>query len=86
MEVSETNTGGNFFIIDNDGKKITKENVTGELVYKGKNVSTGYANNYKDLLKKNTNKKLLKTEIWRSMIGINFTLLQEEKQNNKIIW
>lgn len=53
--------GGNFFIIDNDGKKITKENVTGELVYKGKNVSTGYANNYKDLLKKNTNKKLLKT-------------------------
>ena len=35
--------GGKFFIKDIDGKIITKPNIEGELVYKGRNVCMGYA-------------------------------------------
>ena len=53
--------GGKFFIIGQNKKKITKPNIIGELYYKGKNVCLGYANNYKDLSKGDTNKGLLRT-------------------------
>ena len=43
------------------GKKISRKNKKGELVYKGKNVFMGYAENLKDLSLPNLNKGILKT-------------------------
>ena len=54
--------GGNFYLIDKKGKKIgKKKKKQGELVYQGKNVFMGYAENLKDLSLPNLNKGLLKT-------------------------
>ena len=41
--------------------KISKNNKKGEIIYKGKNVSMGYANSYSDLKKKNENNQILST-------------------------
>lgn len=41
--------GGMFYLIDEEGKKITEPLTTGELVYEGKNVTLGYAENWRDL-------------------------------------
>ena len=49
-------SGGKLVIFDENDKKITKPFIKGELIYYGKNVSLGYALNYKDLIKGNTNK------------------------------
>lgn len=35
--------GGKFYLIDANGNEIGEENITGELVYEGKNVTLGYA-------------------------------------------
>ena len=43
--------GGKFSLIDVDGKEITEPEVTGELVYRGDNVTLGYAENAADLAK-----------------------------------
>jgi len=43
--------GGEFSLIDIDGKVITEPDVVGELVYKGANVTLGYAENGADLIK-----------------------------------
>lgn len=43
--------GGEFSLIDVDGKEIMAPDVVGELVYKGKNVTLGYAESGKDLIK-----------------------------------
>ncbi len=43
--------GGTFSLIDVDEKEITEPFVTGELVYKGKNVTLGYAECAEDLAK-----------------------------------
>ncbi|MDD6208574.1 MAG: AMP-binding protein [Clostridiales bacterium] len=43
--------GGHFSLIDVDGKVITEPEVTGELIYEGKNVTLGYACDRADLLK-----------------------------------
>jgi len=43
--------GGKFSIIDLDGNKINKPNISGELIYEGKNVTLGYANCGEDLSK-----------------------------------
>lgn len=43
--------GGKFSLIDVDGKEITEPEVTGELVYKGDNVTLGYAESAGDLVK-----------------------------------
>lgn len=43
--------GGQFFLIGADGQVITENNTVGELVYKGKNVTMGYANGREDLQK-----------------------------------
>lgn len=45
--------GGEFLIKNEQGHIITEANVAGELVYKGKNVMMGYANNASDLIKNN---------------------------------
>ncbi len=44
-----------------NGVKIQNPNETGELIFSGKNVSMGYSNNIKDLIKGDENKGILKT-------------------------
>ena len=53
--------GGELFIIDDEGNKIYEPNISGELVYKGNNVSLGYAVNIKDLDDGDINNGLLHT-------------------------
>jgi len=53
--------GGSFYLIDNKGKKIKEKNKKGELVYKGKNVCMGYAQNFKELSFSDKKKGLLHT-------------------------
>lgn len=43
--------GGEFALIDVDGKEITEPEVVGELVYRGPNVTLGYAEHGEDLIK-----------------------------------
>ncbi len=53
--------GGKMFLVDSNNKKINKSNKVGELIYKGANVSMGYAYNHKDLIKGDLNNNILKT-------------------------
>ena len=53
--------GGKMWLIDNKNRIIKKYFKQGKIVYKGKNVSMGYAENYKDLIKKDENKGYLVT-------------------------
>lgn len=53
--------GGKFFLLDSNGKKINRPNVTGELVYKGLNVTMGYAEQAVDLQKADENNGTLYT-------------------------
>ena len=53
--------GGKMWLIDNQNRIIKKYFKQGKIVYKGKNVSMGYAENYKDLIKKDQNKGYLVT-------------------------
>jgi acyl-coenzyme A synthetase/AMP-(fatty) acid ligase len=53
--------GGEFHLEDSDGKIIREINTHGELIYRGKNVCMGYAENFKDLTKGDENKGILKT-------------------------
>ena len=53
--------GGKFSIIDESSHTIIENNVVGELVYKGPNVSLGYAECGKDLSKADENKGVLVT-------------------------
>ena len=52
---------GDFTLIDENQRLISDNNRVGELVYKGPNVSMGYANNIKDLSKDNENNGVLIT-------------------------
>ena len=52
---------GEFYLVDENGMTIDKVNVLGELVYKGDNVSLGYAESYDDLSKGDENKGILFT-------------------------
>ena len=53
--------GSKFFLVDEKNKIINKNFKIGEIVYKGKNVCLGYANNIKDLYKGDLNKGKLFT-------------------------
>ena len=53
--------GGEFSLIDTQGDTITKPDVDGELIYKGRNVSLGYAVCRADLAKEDENCGILKT-------------------------
>lgn len=53
--------GGQFSLINENGQTITESNVAGELVYKGRNVSLGYAECGEELLKSDENKGVLIT-------------------------
>jgi len=59
--IGTTIPGGEFYLIDDSGKKIIKNNTTGELVYKGPNVAMGYALNIEDIAKNDQNNGLLFT-------------------------
>lgn len=52
---------GKIYIIDRNNNKIKENFKKGELVYEGKNVCMGYANNYLDLALPDKNKGLLNT-------------------------
>ena len=51
--------GGKIFIKNNE--KILKKNIVGKIYFYGKNVMIGYAESFKDLNKKRTNKFLIET-------------------------
>lgn len=53
--------GGEFSLIDDHGTEIKEPDVPGELVYRGKNVSMGYATCVEDLKKEDDNKGTLFT-------------------------
>lgn len=53
--------GGDFHLTDENGNEITLPNIAGELLYKGANVSMGYAESILDLEKGDENKGLLYT-------------------------
>ena len=53
--------GGEFSLIDDNGASINKPDIVGELVYKGKNVSMGYAVCGNDLAKGDENNGVLVT-------------------------
>lgn len=53
--------GGELMLQDDNGNKITAPNVIGELIYKGANVSLGYAESLVDLSKKDENNGVLYT-------------------------
>jgi long-chain acyl-CoA synthetase len=53
--------GGELILQDDNGNKITAPNVIGELIYKGANVSLGYAGSLFDLSKKDENNGILRT-------------------------
>ena len=53
--------GGAFHLVDGNGEKIVEPNVTGELVYEGKNVTLGYAECGEDLNKADERNGILQT-------------------------
>lgn len=53
--------GGTFFLIDDKGNPISEVDISGELVYKGRNVSMGYASSLDDLKKGDENQAILFT-------------------------
>ena len=53
--------GGEFSLVDEQGVEINEHDIIGELVYKGRNVSMGYANGYADLIKGDENHGVLFT-------------------------
>ncbi|MFD1861469.1 AMP-binding protein [Planococcus chinensis] len=53
--------GGELLLQDDMGNKITAPHVSGELIYKGPNVSLGYAESLADLSKKDENSGILHT-------------------------
>ncbi len=53
--------GGEFTLTDDNGSIITEGNITGELVYTGKNVTLGYAESVEELNKGDENRGVLHT-------------------------
>ncbi len=53
--------GGSFSLVDGNGKEIDEPNIDGELIYKGPNVSLGYAECIDDLAKGDENHGILHT-------------------------
>ncbi|MEI7660932.1 MAG: AMP-binding protein [Bacteroidota bacterium] len=72
--------GGEFSLIDDSGKEIKEPNVTGELVYRGKNVSMGYAACADDLEKEDENQGTLYTGDLARRDSDNFYYLMGRKR------
>lgn len=54
-------SGGKLYIIDNDGNELKKDDIDGELVYEGENVTLGYAECGEDLAKGDENHGCIRT-------------------------
>ena len=54
-------TGGHFWLADENGEEIKKNDKLGELIYEGDNVALGYAYSYKELCHGDENKGVLHT-------------------------
>lgn len=52
---------GELLLVDEDGEAITAQEAVGQMVYKGPNVTMGYANNSEDLVKGDENNGVLYT-------------------------
>lgn len=72
--------GGKFFLKDEDGNIIKKSKRQGELIYSGKNVCLGYANNYKDLYLGDINKGILNTGDYAIRDSKNFYYITGRKK------
>ena len=68
---------------DEKGKMIKKPGITGELIFKGNNVSLGYCNNIKDLRRKDDNVGILRTGDLAYFDKNNFFYIKGRK--NRII-
>jgi acyl-CoA synthetase (AMP-forming)/AMP-acid ligase II len=68
---------------DEKGKLIKKPGITGELIFKGDNVSLGYCNNIKDLNRKDDNVGILRTGDLAYFDKNNFFYIKGRK--NRII-
>lgn len=53
--------GGQLSIMDSDGKETTEGEATGEMIYRGENVTLGYAHSREDLLKGDENYGVMHT-------------------------
>tara|TARA_B100000963_G_scaffold361760_1_gene399318 strand:+ start:3108 stop:4493 length:1386 start_codon:yes stop_codon:yes gene_type:complete len=60
LSIGKPISGGNFKIIDNQGRVVTKNNEIGEIIYSGKNVMLGYVNDRKEIDKLSGTKKFNK--------------------------
>ena len=72
--------GGEFSLIDDKGAEIKDNDLTGELVYKGKNVSMGYATCGDDLKKDDENHGILFTGDLARRDSDNFYYIVGRKQ------
>ncbi len=59
--IGKTIPGGNLTVLDGAGKQITEPGKTGELVYRGENVTLGYATSGDDLSKPDEREQTLRT-------------------------
>jgi acyl-CoA synthetase (AMP-forming)/AMP-acid ligase II len=76
---------GEFWLEDEAGKKINEPDVCGELVYKGDNVSMGYAENTFDLAKADENYGVLRTgDIARCDVDGYYYIVGRKKRFLKI--
>ena len=74
--------GGKFWIEDDKKNKIKENNQLGELIYSGKNVCLGYANNIQDLTKGDENKGILRTGDIAKRDKDNFYYIVGRKDRN----
>ena len=72
--------GGKFFLKDESGNLVKRPNKQGELIYSGKNVCLGYANNYKDLCLGDINKGILNTGDYAIRDSKNFYYITGRKK------
>lgn len=59
--IGKAEPGGQLSIIDNDGNETFEGEATGEMVYRGENVTLGYANCIEDLIKGDENHGVMHT-------------------------
>lgn len=77
--------GGELSLRDEDGNAITETDVAGELVYRGPNVSLGYAYSHEDLAKGDENARVLATgDVAKRDADGYFTIVGRKKRFTKV--